>query len=145
MIQRIQSIFYLLAGFSFAGLFKFPFATSVVSIPDYLNDQVYNVLDHIVMIALTGIGIIVSLAAIFLFRNRALQMRMGLLAIVISILIPLVAFLLLYTEKTAVNDTSSINDGIGLYLPILSLIFAVVANRFVKKDDKLVKSMDRLR
>jgi hypothetical protein len=145
MIQRIQSLFYLLAGFSFAGLFKFPFATSAISIPQYLADQVYNVLDHAVLIGLTGIGIIVSLAAIFLFKNRALQLRMGLLAIVISILIPVVAFLLIYTEKTASTDTAQIDDGMGLYLPVLALIFAIVANRFVKKDDKLVKSMDRLR
>ncbi|NNF35710.1 MAG: DUF4293 domain-containing protein [Saprospiraceae bacterium] len=145
MIQRIQSLFYLLAGFSFAGLFKFPFATSGISIPQYLADQVYNVMDHAVLIGLTGIGIIVSLAAIFLFKNRSLQLRMGLLAIVISILLPVVAFLLIYTEKTASTDTAQIDDGLGLYLPILSLIFAIVANRFVKKDDKLVKSMDRLR
>ncbi len=145
MIQRIQSIFYLLAGFSFAGLFKFPFATSAISIPDFLSDQVYNVLDHIVLIGLTGIGVVVCLIAIFMFKNRALQMRMGLLAIVISILIPVVAFLLIYTEKTASTNTAQIDDGVGLYLPILSLIFAVVANRFVKKDDKLVRSMDRLR
>ena len=145
MIQRIQSLFYLLAGFSFAGLFKFPFATSAVSIPEYLSDQVYNVMDHIVLIGLTGIGVLVSLIAIFMYNNRPLQMRLGLLAIVVSILIPLVAFILIYVEKTASTDTAQIDDGIGLYLPILSIIFAVVANRFVKKDHKLVRSMDRLR
>jgi hypothetical protein len=102
-------------------------------------------MDHAVLIGLTGIGILVSLAAIFLFKNRSLQLRMGLLAIVISILIPVVAFLLIYTEKTASINTAQIDDGMGLYLPVLALLFAIVANRFVKKDDKLVKSMDRLR
>lgn len=145
MIQRIQSLFYLLAGISFAGLFKLPFATSAISIPQYFSDQVYNVMDHIVLIGLTSIGILVSLSAIFLFKNRSLQLRMGLIAIVISILIPVVAFLLIYTEKTASTDTAQIDDGMGLYLPVLSLIFAIIGNRFVKKDDKIVKSMDRLR
>ena len=145
MIQRIQSIFYLLAALSFAGLFMFPFATSEIAIPEFLSDQIYNVMDHIVLIGLTGLGLLVCIIALFLYNNRVLQMRMGILAIIMGILIPVVAFLLIYTEKTASTDTAQIDDGIGLYLPILSIIFAVVANKYVKKDDKLVKSMDRLR
>jgi len=38
-----------------------------------------------------------------------------------------------------------VNDGFGIYLPLIGIIMAVLANRFIKKDDKLVKSMDRLR
>jgi hypothetical protein len=59
--------------------------------------------------------------------------------------LPLVAFLLIYNEQTAAIDASKINDGLGLYLPVLALLFGILANRFVKKDDGIVKSMDRLR
>ena len=79
MIQRIQSLFYFLAGLSFAGLFKFPFATSEQAIPEYLSDLAYNVQDHNVMIAVAAIGILVSIATIFMFKNRALQLKNGLL------------------------------------------------------------------
>jgi len=145
MIQRIQSIFYLLAAICFGALFKFPFATSDVSIPQFLEDQEYNVFDHSVLIGLASLGVLVSIVAIFVFKKRDLQTRMGYVIIILSILIPLVAFLLMYNENTAVSDTRQIDDSLGLYLPILTLIFGIVANRYVKKDDKLVKSMDRLR
>ena len=145
MIQRVQSIFYLLAAMCFGGLFKFPFATSEVSIPQYLGDMVYNIMDHAVMTVLASIGVLVSLVAIFLYNNRRLQVRLGYFIIILSLLLPLVSFLLIYNEKTALEDSSQINDGFGLYLPILALLFGILANRFVKKDDKLVRSMDRLR
>lgn len=145
MIQRIQSIFYLISGLCFAGLFKFPFATSDVSIPQLLSDRVYNVMDNIVLIILALAGAIISIVAIFLFKNRTMQIRSGYIIIILSILTPLVAFLLIYNEQTAVRDASGINDEPGIFLPVVALIFAFLANRFVKKDDKLVKSMDRLR
>ena len=145
MIQRIQSIFYLLAAICFGALFKLPFATSEVAIPQFLGDMIYNVMDHIVLTGLAGLGILVSLMAIFMFKRRDLQVRLGYVVIIVSILIPLVAVLLMYNENTATNDTSQINDASGIYIPIVALIFGILANRFVKKDDKLVKSMDRLR
>ena len=145
MIQRIQSIFYFLAAICFGGLFIFPFATSDISIPKYLADLSYDVMDHAVLTGLAGLGTLLSVVAIFIFKKRDMQLRLGYFVIILSILIPLVAFLLLYNEKTAVNDANQINDSLGLYLPVLSLIFGVLANKFVKKDDRLVKSMDRLR
>lgn len=145
MLQRIQSVFYFLSAAAFAGLFKLPFATSDAPIPDYMSDKVYNIQDHVVLLGLTVLAIITGFGAIFLFKNRPLQMRLGYLLITLAILIPMVAFLILYTEKTAFNSAITIEDNIGLYIPIIAIIFAFLANRFVKKDDKLVKSMDRLR
>jgi uncharacterized membrane protein YadS len=145
MIQRIQSIFYLCAGLTFGALFKFPFATSEIAIPQYLSDQSYDVMDHSVLTVMAALGLVVSLVAIFLFRNRPLQIKLGYLVIIFSILLPLVAFLLIYNEQTAAIDASKINDGLGLYLPVLALLFGILANRFVKKDEGIVKSMDRLR
>lgn len=145
MIQRIQTVFYFLAALSLGGLFQFPFATSEKPVPMLLDDQVYNVMDHIVLTALAAIGALVALVAIFLFRNRPLQIKMGYIVIIVSILTPLVAFLLMYNENTVTKDTSVINDSFGLYLPVFALLFGLLANRFVKKDEKTVRSMDRLR
>ncbi len=72
-------------------------------------------------------------------------MRLSYLAVVLSILVPLCAMGLFYGEAKDMMNTGEINDGAGLYMPIISLIFGVLATRFIKKDDKLVRSMDRLR
>ncbi len=145
MIQRIQSIFYLLAALAFGGLFKFAFASSEEAIPQYLSDQTYNIHDHIAIIILVVLGLIGAIAAIFLYKNRSLQLKSGYVVVAVSVLIPSVAFLLLYLEKSVLNSEVGIHPGIGLYLPIGALLFGILGNRFVKKDDKIVKSMDRLR
>lgn len=145
MIQRIQSIFLLLSGVSFFSLFGVPFATSMVSIPELLSDMVYNVQDSPILMVLAGLGGLVSIGAIFLFNNRAFQIKMSYLAIVFSILLPLVAFLLIYNEQTFTTQSDKINDAFGLYLPFICLILSILAARFISKDEKTVRSMDRLR
>lgn len=145
MIQRIQSIFLLLASISFFLQFVFHFATSDKSTPGMLSDQIYNISDHPVLIALTIIGGALALINIFLFRNRGLQIRLGYIVIIFCILLPLVAFLLIYSEPTGLTKNTEIHDGLAIYLPILGLVLTILANRFIGKDNKLVKSMDRLR
>jgi len=145
MIQRIQSIYLLLSGTSFLSLFKVPFATSATAIPSLLADGVYNIYDNGVLIALAGLGGLLSIVAIFLFNNRMLQLKMSYGSIVLSILLPLVAMLLIYNEGTITNHASQIVDGFGIYMPVVAMIFGFLAARFIQKDEQTVQSMDRLR
>lgn len=145
MIQRIQSIFLLLSGIAFLSLFKFPFASSSVSIPELLSDMVYDVQDSPILMILCGLGGLVSIIAIFLFNNRGLQLKLTYFATIFSILLSLVAFLLVYNEQTSDFNADKINDELGLYLPFISLVFSLLAARFINKDEDTVRSMDRLR
>lgn len=145
MIQRIQSILLFLAGVAFFSVFSLDFATSNKPNPGVLADQVYNVQDSGILMALAIIGGIASLGAILLFRNRGLQMRVSYLSVVMAILLPIVAFLLIYNERTLEVQGLEISDGLAIYPPLIALVLAIVAGRYIKKDDKLVKSMDRLR
>ena len=145
MIQRIQSIFLLLSGASFFSLFGFPFASSSVAIPHLLSDMVYNVQDSPILMTLSGLGGLICIGAIFLFNNRELQVKMSYIGIVLSILVAVVAGLLMYNERTITTDFDKINDQFGMYLPVISLVFSVLAARFIRKDENTVRSMDRLR
>lgn len=144
MIQRIQSLFLLLSSAAFWTEFALPFATTDVASQGLMNDLVYNIHDSPVLIGLTIIGGLVTLSAIFLFNNRPLQKRLSYLGVVMAILLPLIAFLLIYNERTG-DALSTINYDLGIFPPLVALIFAVLAGRAIGKDDKLVKSMDRLR
>ncbi|MBK7637253.1 MAG: DUF4293 family protein [Saprospiraceae bacterium] len=53
--------------------------------------------------------------------------------------------LLIYNEGTITNKANQINDEIGIYLPLIGLIFSILAARYIKKDEDTVRSMDRLR
>ncbi|MBK9044324.1 MAG: DUF4293 family protein [Saprospiraceae bacterium] len=145
MIQRIQSLFLLLTSAGFFSLLKFPFATSDTSIPDLMKDNMYTIQDHIILLILTTVGGLLALALIFLYSNRALQLKLNNVLIIFSILLPLLAFLLIYNEGTAMIQSAQINDGPGLYILGAILLFSVLSLMYIKKDKQLVESMDRLR
>ncbi|MFZ1526878.1 MAG: DUF4293 domain-containing protein, partial [Saprospiraceae bacterium] len=105
----------------------------------------YNIQDSPLLIGLSVLGCLVSIIAIFLFNNRVLQMRLSYVVTVVSILLPLLAMLLIYNEGTITNKANQINDEIGIYLPLIGLIFSILAARYIKKDEDTVRSMDRLR
>ena len=144
MIQRLQSLFLFLASCAFFLVFVFDFVSSNIKLPGVLSDQVYDVMDNGILIGLTALGGIVTLVSIFLFKNRTLQIRLSYLSILLALLLPVVAFVFLYRETSKVSNIE-LNSGVATFLPIAVLLFVFLALRFIKKDDKLVKSMDRLR
>ncbi|NNK83439.1 MAG: DUF4293 family protein [Flavobacteriaceae bacterium] len=58
------------------------------------------------------------------------------------ILLGLFVYRILNTPGEA-TDVSK--NGVGILLPIFSIVFLVLANKAIKKDEDLVKSVDRLR
>lgn len=146
MIQRIQSI-YLLLSVAFLGLLAiFPFANSQQSITDsfIFNDQTFDISDHIVLLITFGMAVLCSFGAIFLFKNRPLQMRIVNLSVIALLFGIGVAIGLLYQDQ-ANFDTTLITPQVGVGLPILSIVLTILAVRAIKKDDNLVKSSNRLR
>jgi len=145
MIQRIQSIFLALSAITLGMLFKLPFASSSMATSQFLSDKIYDIQDHPVLLVLCGLAIVSSIAAIFLFKNRNLQLRIGILSIISCILLIITAIVLFYNEANSMDANAAVEDSAGLYMPILAIIFSGLAVRFIKKDENLVRSADRLR
>ena len=145
MLQRIQSLFLLLTSIAFFLLFRINFASSSKSLEGVFSDQMYNVMDNPILIGLAALGGAIALITIFMFKNRPLQLRLGYILITLCILLPLVAALLVFNEQGDQISGDVVSDELGIYLPIVGLITTFLANRFIKRDNKLVKSMDRLR
>ena len=144
MIQRWQSVFFLLASGVFGLQFATDLAKSNTPVEGVFADQLYNISDHPGLLALTIIGILISLLAVFLYNKRPTQIKLAYLTITVAILLPVIA-ILLYTNQIGNLQDVEIEDQAGLYLPIGTVLFAFLAIRFIKKDEKLVSSMDRLR
>ena len=145
MIQRVQSIFLFLAAGVFGAFFGLPFASSDVAAPEFFSDKVFDVMDHVALIGLSALGILLALITIFLFKNRKLQIKLGYLIIGLAIILPAVAYVLFKDEPVSTNSSVQISIQPGVFLPLVAIILASIANYYVRKDDKLVKSMDRLR
>ncbi len=146
MIQRIQSIFLLLASAAMGVLFALPFATSEKADLAMFSDKVYNVYDHPALIALVGLATVLAFVNIFLFKKRSLQIRLDFIYIALSVvLLALVFFLIFGSGKVSTSEIGIQENYVALAMPIVGVVLAFLANRFIKKDDKVVKSMDRLR
>ena len=138
MVQRIQSIFLLLASGGFWSLFALPFATSKDK-SGYYQDGVLTIQDHTVLLGLAVAGGLISFIAIFLFKNRNLQKSITWLAAICGLALGGFSYYLFS------DSGQSANLGGGIGIPFISLILAIAAIIFIGKDEKLVKSMDRLR
>lgn len=142
MIQRIQSIWLLLAGLTGMLAWKLTFWTSL------LKDNTSKILSintgglslYIVTVAIIAL----ALVTIFLFKNRKLQTGLSFLGILFSI----IALLLEYREVSQEKASPTFASGswqLGIVLPIIIAVFFFLAIRGIRKDQKLVKSLDRLR
>ena len=108
--------------------------------------------DHplvMVHIALVCLSSLVMLAAIFLFKNRPLQMKVTygalLMVLVQTVVIVLQSQQLGPLTGDVVDDQFDEGPKWGYLIPVLTLLLVWWANRRIRKDEKLVKSMDRLR
>ena len=150
MIQRIQSIFLLLAVVALSLLFvdAFNFAT-VTGAPDtdrILGDGDLDTYDYPVLMGLTGLGAVVLLISIFLFSNRKLQssiIKLGLA--LVAALGGLAAYYFMTMNDASESLSATLAPSFGWASPALALIFCGLALRGISNDDKIVKSMDRLR
>jgi len=147
MIQRIQTVFLILAALAFLALFRFPFAVSDIAQSGFLSDKDFDVFDSPVLIVLAALGGLLAIISVFLFKNRPLQVRLTYLTIILGVLLLVAAVVLFLNEDNSqqVIDKGQISDSIGLYMPVLSLVFGFLAARFINKDEKIVRSADRLR
>ena len=149
MIQRIQTIFLVLAVAANLSIFGLPFAEVNEKISNstlFTNDMIYNFQDNIVLLIAYALSGLLALVAIFLFKNRKQQMlvtRLAAVATIISIVLTVVFF---WQDYQTIATNTAVDDGIGAYTPIVGVILLFLANFYIGKDEKLVRSSyDRLR
>ncbi len=145
MIQRIQSLWLLLAALVNAGLFYFDlYRADVVKNGQTVVDGL-RINDHYPSLLIALVITILPLVIIFMYKQRKRQRSMAILGIVLNI--GFISTVLMrvgnYTNSPAAPANGSY--WIGSILPLLSMIFLFLALKGINKDDKLVKSLDRLR
>jgi hypothetical protein len=133
MIQRIQSVWLLLAAAFDAVTFRFPFYSG-----DWQKDAVPAVVDLNAQSTpwftiLSVIAGAIALATIFLFKNRKLQLKLCYLGIFLTLVLLTLYFL-------EINNFYSGNIALWAIF-----YFAILAVQGVRKDEKLIRSMDRFR
>jgi glucan phosphoethanolaminetransferase (alkaline phosphatase superfamily) len=88
----------------------------------------------------------VSVFTIFKFKNRMLQMKLVSVAMFFNIiLILLVLFIYVPKLEEATKVTAEYVSHAGIYLPLVSLIMLILSNQAIRRDERKVRSLDRLR
>ncbi len=180
MIQRIQSFWLVLAACCMALCFMFPTAQYRLDMAatgqkaearlDLIAQDNPEMLDQIqtiapvvgysqtasgfktwpliVLAALTGC---IAVAAIFLFKNRVLQMRVVAVGFLLNVVYVFLLFFWAVDSygKTVVQALGGSNMQVtwfvGAYAPLASIVLLVLAHRGIKKDEATVRAADRLR
>ncbi|MDO9275283.1 MAG: DUF4293 domain-containing protein [Lutibacter sp.] len=144
MIQRIQSIYLLIATVLSGGLI-FPLSLWITEqgIEFYALDSLSS--DNLVLASVFVLfmaSALLTLITIFQFKKRQLQFVLGRLTILINFIL---VGILVYFAQNLSGEIQVSEKGIGLLIPIFTIVFVVLANKAIKKDEELVKSVDRLR
>jgi uncharacterized protein DUF4293 len=134
MIQRIQTIWLLLAAIAASATLKLPYYTGILG----AKPAQIVATDGLIITLVTAAIVFTALIAIFLFNTRKLQLRFCLLGILLEI-----GLLYLYYRRTSVYLSGQYT--IWSIFHLLVLFFFFLASRGIRKDEKLIKESDRLR
>ena len=160
MWQRVQTIFLLLVAISMFLMFFFPlwekvppeenvlhritaFYYEVISEQQDVAERVY--FPYTLIGVLAGLAIGIALFEITMFKNRLTQMKLGAFnSLVMAGSLGLTVYYTIQLDEQ-IYPTFEPTYGIGFYMPAAAMIFNIMANRFIRRDEKLVRSTDRIR
>lgn len=157
MIQRIQTLYLLLAAAAVSLMFVYPFAL-FATVGNELLQVAFNGIKHVgdaqasvdyvarftVFPALLGIILIGLLVTIFLYKKRMLQLRISTILLVLIVffygIIVYYLYVMLSPETTITYTLKPV-----LAMPFVAGVFIYLAIRAIGRDEALIRSLDRLR
>ncbi len=143
MVQRIQTLYFTLTAIVLAIAAFIPFGFLLKTGPDHLfisplGVQSYNPVGYGILLILCSL---VSLANIFLWKNRPLQLRIALF----NILLIAISYLIFFIYRMLWLDTVHFFWYIPTTVTALAVLFTLMAIRGIRKDEQLIRSLDRIR
>ena len=156
MLQRIQSLYLFMVGLLSIALLFIPLGAlmmegesfsltilgleSIEGIPAELSGTWLGYL----LPALLALILILTFFTIFQYKRRRYQIRLGKFNMLLHLGLVVAAFFFIDQFSASFPDMD-FRYGVGIFLPLLSIILIFLANRAIKKDDDLVRSADRIR
>ena len=136
MIQRVQTLWMILAAIAVFLTIKFSFYSGTLAL-----DNTYHAVmaaDNFFILMLTSALGTCLIIDIFLFKHRSVQFRIILAAILVECII-----IFIYIRET--NKFSAGNFNIWSALHLFVIVFLIFAAKGIYNDSKLIKESNRLR
>jgi len=129
MIQRVQTVYLLFAIVFMIGIaYYIPVLVSPENKMFYTYEMIYS---HISIL----IASLIILLSIFQYKNRPKQLIFNQIA---KLFLSVTFFILFFSKGNSLPYN-------GMFAFIIPYVLIILANRFIKKDEKLVRSADRIR
>jgi len=125
MIQRIQTVYLFFVFCLMLILVFFPFSSSWMAL------------------LVTGLVGALAMITVFLYKKRRLQLKISYL--ILFLLILLYAFYFIFEGQILSFSEFFRQTGYTFLIPLVSCVLVYLAIRGIKKDEKLIRSLDRLR
>lgn len=154
MIQRVQSIFLALAAIAMFAMMFSPVwgkenaektqlvVLNTMTLTYSESGEVKDQSNTIYLTVLAFLSAAVAIGSLFSYKNRMTQMKLNLLnSLLVLVAVGLMAFNMYSAQKMFDVD----NPGafkIGFFLPVIALVCNSIANRFIRKDEQLIKSIN---
>jgi len=136
MLQRIQTVYLIISALIMGALYYwFPLIMDETGI-------VIIVKNELLFLGLIFGSIVLTIISILNFKKRQLQFVLNRLSIILNFVL---LGIFVYRSIILAGETLVSEKGIGVLLPVISIVFLVLANKAIKRDEDLVKSVDRLR
>ena len=136
MIQRIQTVYMAISAIAMGAL---PFVFSLWTTTDKKEVFFTSSLLYIILFVVSAL---LAVYSIINFKKRQHQFVLNRLNMIFNFI--LLGFFV-YRSLNLSGETMVYEKGIGMFLPAISIVLLVLANKAIKKDEELVKSVDRLR
>lgn len=141
MIQRIQSLWLLLAASAGALTYVLPLWGG--QLQDGSQKQYYG-RENLLFFALVVATVLLALVAIFLFKNRAKQKFFTIIGLLLSLVLVTLELIFVDGFKKTLNLLESSWQP-GALMPMVMMVLFFLAWQGIKKDERLIKSLERLR
>lgn len=167
MLQRVQTIFMILAAIAMALMLFFPIweksdSNYEAEVREYAimdtytlsyeqrndNNEFVNQLgtQNTILLSIgAAAAALVMLFSISRYKNRMTQVKLNALFSMLTAATLVGSYFYISKANVLFDPQLQGNLLIGFYLPIVAMLNNFLANRFIRKDEKLVRSMDRLR
>ena len=152
MIQRIQNLYLFIVLVLTALMFFLPFADFSVNGNEFVfnflgivnkqsNDLIVKILPIVILLILISF---IGIFSIFSFKKRKFQIKLGKINIIFLLALIAIEIVSIFRIKDFFN-VEDIRFLFPLILPVISIILILLSNRAIKKDEDLVRSVDRIR
>jgi len=139
MLQRIQTLYMTLSVLVTGAL---PFVFELWTLKTDNQATAVFITTSALYLSLFGLVTLLTIISIFSFKKRQNQFVLNRLTMIFNFI--LLGFFV-YRSLNLPGETMVSEKGIGMFLPAISIVLLVLANKAIKKDEDLVKSVDRLR